>query len=138
MKNWQYLFIIEGILTILVGFAAWPLLPVGPGTAYFLKDNEKKVAVDRIREDNALYVAHTYSESGVEDDRLTKRDVIETAKDWKLWYILGFNICASIPGQAFSVFLPLVVQGLGYSSIQANLVSFDTALSVHNTSPASR
>jgi hypothetical protein len=48
--------------------------------------------------------------------------VEETAKDWKLWYALIFNIYASVPAGAFSVFLPLVVKGLGYTSITANLV----------------
>lgn len=37
--------------------------------------------------------------------------------------MLFFNILASVPGQAFSIFLPLVVRGLGYSSIEANLMS---------------
>ena len=54
---------------------------------------------------------------------LTARDVAETAKDWKLWFALVFNICASVPASAFSVFLPLVVQGMGYQAINANLVS---------------
>lgn len=73
--------------------------------------------------DNAEFVTHTYGADGIERERLTKRDVVETARDWKTWYVLVFNICASVPSQAFSVFLPLVVQGLGYSSIQANLMS---------------
>ena len=47
---------------------------------------------------------------------------METVKDWKLWFLLMFNICASVPSQAFSVFMPMVVQGLGYSSVEANLV----------------
>ncbi|KAH7362699.1 major facilitator superfamily transporter [Plectosphaerella cucumerina] len=123
MKNWQYLFIIEGALTILAGLVAWPWLPSGPGSAWFLSPKERRFAADRIRKDNELYTSHVYSEDGVEKDRLTRRDVIETARDWKLWYVLAFNICASVPGQAFSVFLPLVVQGLGYSSIEANLMS---------------
>lgn len=122
LKNWQYLFIIEGVLTILAGLVAWPWLPSGPGSAWFLSPKERRFAADRIRKDNELYTSHVYSEDGVEKDRLTRRDVIETARDWKLWYVLAFNICASVPGQAFSVFLPLVVQGLGYSSIEANLV----------------
>jgi hypothetical protein len=98
-------------------------LPAGPGTAWFLSNEEKTYAVKRIQFDYALYVEHEYAESGVERDRLTKRDMWETIRDWKLWYVLVFNICASVPNTAFSVFLPLVIQGLGYSSIQANLVS---------------
>lgn len=101
---------------------AWFWMPFGPGSAWFLKEKERAYAVERIRVDNAMYAEHTYGDSGVENDRLSKRDVVETAKDWKLWYVLFFNILASVPGQAFSVFLPLVVAGLGYSSIEANLV----------------
>lgn len=37
--------------------------------------------------------------------------------------ILPGNIAASVPGQAFSVFLPLIVADLGYSSYRANLFS---------------
>jgi hypothetical protein len=103
---------------------AWFWMPVGPGSAWFLKPKDRIYAVERMRMDNALYIQHQYGESGMEKDTLTKRDVVETGKDWKLWYVLIFNIMASVPGQAFSVFLPLVVQGLGYSSIEANLVSF--------------
>ena len=84
---------------------------------------DRQYAAERIRLDASVYIQRQNSESSVETDTLTKRDVVETAKDWKLWYILFFNILASVPGQAFSVFLPLVVKGLGYSSINANLVS---------------
>ncbi|GKT67599.1 major facilitator superfamily transporter [Colletotrichum tofieldiae] len=125
LRNWQYLFIIEGALTVFFGLLAWILLPAGPGSAWFLTAEERRFAADRMKADNALFVEHSYDSDGVEEDRLTKRDFVETAKDWKFWYVLAFNICASVPGQAFSVFLPLVVQGLGYSSIEANLVSSD-------------
>ncbi|KAK1980648.1 major facilitator superfamily transporter [Colletotrichum cereale] len=123
LKNWQYLFIIEGALTVSFGLLAWILLPAGPGSAWFLTSQERRFAADRMKADSALFVKHMYDSDGVEKDRLTKRDFVETAKDWKFWYVLAFNICASVPGQAFSVFLPLVVQGLGYSSIEANLMS---------------
>jgi len=45
-----------------------------------------------------------------EETKITKRDIIEAFKDWKLWYVLIFNILASVPPQAFGVFLPLVVK----------------------------
>ncbi|OAP55133.1 hypothetical protein AYL99_10833 [Fonsecaea erecta] len=123
LKNWQYLFIIEGGFTCLIAIIAWFWLPLGPGSAWFLKEKDRAYAVERIRLDNAMYAQHTYGDSGLEKERLTRRDVLETAYDWKLWYVLVFNILASVPGQAFSVFLPLVVAGLGYSSIEANLMS---------------
>ncbi|CAG5164230.1 uncharacterized protein ALTATR162_LOCUS6625 [Alternaria atra] len=123
LYNWQYLFIIEGSLTVLVAILAWFWLPQGPGSAWFLNAEEQGFAVQRIIKDNSKWVAHNYGGDGIERERLTRRDVVETAKDWKLWFLLFFNICASVPSQAFSVFLPMVVQGLGYSSIDANLMS---------------
>lgn len=49
-----------------------------------------------------------------EDTKLTRRDIVEAFKDWKLWYVLIFNILASVPPQAFGVFLPLVVKAISF------------------------
>lgn len=138
LHNWQYLFIIEGSLTGALAIVAWFWMPMGPGSAWFLSPHERDYATQRIKIDVARYVQHTYGEDGLEktNERLSRRDLTETGKDWKLWYVLVFNICASVPGQAFSVFLPLVVKGLGYTSIQANLVSFETTFVEIDTNSA--
>ena len=109
-----------------IALMAWLWLPQGPGSAWFLNGEEQKFAVARVINNHALYVAYEPDSDGGKERRLTRRDAVETGKDWKLWYLLVFNICASVPSQAFSVFLPLVVEGLGYSSIDANLVSSKT------------
>lgn len=123
MLNWQYLFIIEGSLTCFVAILAFFLLPRGPGSAWFLTQQEREFAAERMRRDTALFILHEYGKDGMEKDRLSRRDAIEAAKDWKFYGVIFFNICASVPTQAFSIFLPLVLQGLGFASIQANLVS---------------
>jgi MFS family permease len=125
LNEWQYLFIIEGSLTVFVALPAFLLLPKEPGSAWFLSAAEREYAAQRIRIDNERYVLKEYgaTNASVVSQRLTKRDIIETAKDWKLWSVLVCNICASVPSQAFGIFLPVVVQGMGYSSNQANLVS---------------
>lgn len=106
-----------------MALVAWVWLPDDPGSAWFLDTHERQLAAMRIIKDNIDYVRHDADIDGTVHSRLTNRDVLETIVDWKTWYVLVFNICASVPNQAFSVFLPLVVQGLGYSSVQANLVS---------------
>lgn len=118
LKNWQYLFVIEGSLTCLAALMAWAWLPTGPETAWFLTEEERKLAAERIRLDSDPY-ACTQNDGS---QRLSRRDFVETVRDWKLWCILLFNVCASVPSTAFSVFLPLVVQGMGFKAIDANLV----------------
>ncbi|KAL1968168.1 hypothetical protein VTN77DRAFT_2003 [Rasamsonia byssochlamydoides] len=125
LYSWQYLFVIEGSATCIAGIIAWFWLPTGPGSAWFLTRRQREFAVARMQLDNAQYARHNLGQDGIEkiSERLSKRDIEETAKDWKLWYALIFNICASVSAQAFSVFLPLVVKGLGYTSLNANLMS---------------
>lgn len=119
LKPWQLLFLIEGVLTCVLGAVAWLWLPTGPRGAWFLSHSERQFVVDRVGgvEPNAA----KYSS-------LTRRDLVETLRDWKLWFVLVFNICASVPVTAFSVFLPLVVQGMGYESVEANLMSVPPAV----------
>jgi Major Facilitator Superfamily len=57
------------------------------------------------------------------DKGLSTLDITEALSDWKVWYLLFFNICSSVPSMAFSVFLPLVVKGLGFDSVTANLLT---------------
>jgi hypothetical protein len=106
-----------------MAFIAWFWLPTGPESAWFLNDEERLFAAARILKDHDDYASHDHDTDETKKECLTMRDVVETFRDWKTWYVLVFNICASVPNQTFSVFLPLVVQGLGYSSMQANLVS---------------
>lgn len=111
-------------MTIFVALLALLMLPKQPGSAWFLSQEEKQFAAERMRIDNERYVLSEYGTNTEEvSQRLTMRDVVETAKDWKLWSILICNICASVPSQAFGIFLPVVVEGMGFSSNQANLVS---------------
>ncbi|WYZ41132.1 hypothetical protein EsH8_V_000027 [Colletotrichum jinshuiense] len=96
LKNWQYLFIIEGTLTVFFGLLAWFLLPSGPGSAWFLTPEERQFAADRMKADSALFVEHSYNKHGVEEDRLTRRDFVETAKDWKFCKERGYHIIGGI------------------------------------------
>src|SRR5579859_1781875 len=103
----------EGSLTSFMALLSLIWLPAEPSTARFLSKQEKLFAARRMQVDYALS----------EETAITKRDISETLKDWKLWYVLIVNILASVPPQAFGVFLPLVVKGLGYSGVHSNLMS---------------
>jgi MFS family permease len=41
--GWRWVYIIEGIFSILIGFAVWFGLPSDPSNAYFLNDEEKRL-----------------------------------------------------------------------------------------------
>jgi MFS family permease len=133
LLGWQYLFIVEGACSIVVALVTPFWLAKSPGTAWFLKPNERAYADNRMVIDSTANSDSTY--------KLSRRDLIEALCDWKLWLVLPFNILSSIPPQGFTIFFPLVVkvcfvllynpfleadppiQGLGYSGPKANLMT---------------
>jgi MFS family permease len=99
---WQYLFIIEGTCSIAIALATPFWLPKAPGSSWFLTPAQRSYAENRMIIDSINNKDATY--------KLTKRDVIEAIKDWKLWFVLPFNILTSVPPQGFTIFFPLVVK----------------------------
>lgn len=48
---WQWLFIIEGVITVGVAFIAYPILPNFPRTTKWLSEEERALAIWRLEED---------------------------------------------------------------------------------------
>ncbi|OAA65321.1 Major facilitator superfamily domain, general substrate transporter [Niveomyces insectorum RCEF 264] len=113
LYSWQYLFIVEGSLTMFFAVINFFMLPAEGCTAWFLTDEEKEWARERMQRDNA--------DGNAARRGISKRDIIEVCKDFKMWTVVPGNISASVVYQAFNVFLPLIVQNLGYKSYRANL-----------------
>ena len=75
ISGWQYLFLIEGSLTVAAGIAAFFILPKSAATAYFLTEEERKLAYYRIA-----------TNSSVEpDSKFSFRAAIQVFKTDRLW-----------------------------------------------------
>jgi len=53
MRGWQWLFLLEGVPSVLVGLLVFVLLPNGPKTAKWLTQPERDLVVRRVEEDHA-------------------------------------------------------------------------------------
>lgn len=111
LHGWQWLMLIEGILTIVVGAIAFWWLPASPSTAWFLTDREKAAALARTLRDGSNKV----------DTKFSWKECFEMWKDWKfaMWLIVCFTYPVAFA--TTSNFLPQIVQRLGYSVIKTNL-----------------
>jgi predicted MFS family arabinose efflux permease len=54
---------------------------------------------------------------------VTRRDVRDAVTDWKKVVTIVFNVLATLPVSAFGYFMPLIVKGMGYSGVNASLMS---------------
>ncbi|PPJ56559.1 hypothetical protein CBER1_03885 [Cercospora berteroae] len=111
--GWAWIFILEGLATMLVGAFCWWMVFDWPDTARFLTPDERLRVRRRLAEDKQ-------SSTGEEYD---KRHIIAALKDWKCWgyaVIYMGNLC---PLYAFSLFLPTILTGMGHSGTKLQLLS---------------
>lgn len=110
---WRWLFIIEGTISLVVGLTCWFTLPKNAETAWFLTEEEKALMVARKARD-AIYKGKDKFEWSYVKMAITDPAV----------YISGVALfCASVPLYGFGTFLPTLLRGMGYSSLQANYLT---------------
>ncbi|KAF1836511.1 phthalate transporter-like protein [Decorospora gaudefroyi] len=121
LRGWQWIFIIEGILTCVVAIAAWFIILDFPDKAEmkgFLSHTEAATILQRIENDRGDSVA----------DPLTRAKFFHHLKDAKLWLYATLFMSTTMPAYAFAYFLPVILVGMGYSAGQANALSAPPAL----------
>ena len=112
LNGWRWIFILEGLLTILVSLGAYFFIPNYPLTAKFLSAEERSRVLERLATGDS-----TRSES------FTWSGVLSALKDPKCWlYCLTFHTL-SLPLYTLSLFLPTIITGLGFSAAQAQLLT---------------
>lgn len=111
LHGWQWLMLIEGLLTVIIGVVSFWWLPASPATAWFLDDREKAAALARTLRDGSNKV----------DSKFDWKECFASWKDWKfvMWLFICFNYPVAFA--TTSNFLPQIVQRLGYSVIKTNL-----------------
>lgn len=112
--GWAWIFILEGLATVIVGIVSYWMVFDFPAEATFLAPDDRARVLRRLASDNQASSKH-------EDFQM--RYVLQSLKDWKTY---GWAICyMGCDGAlyAFSLFLPTIIEGLGYSGVTANLLS---------------
>lgn len=112
-RGWSWLFIVEGLLTIVVSLAAYFIMPNYPHVSKWFNAREKQIIEKRLREDSDAVDVEGFRWSEV----------------WRAMTSLQvYGYCFLFHGFSFglytlSLFLPSIIQGLGYKSWQAQLLS---------------
>ncbi|KAH9893416.1 MFS general substrate transporter [Cubamyces lactineus] len=111
---WAWIFIIEGLVTVVAGFMSFWIIQDFPDTAKFLTEAERTVVVRRLQSDDQ------YSAAG---ENLRWHYIWRSLLDWKTWIGMLLYTGADGPLYAFSLFLPSIINQLGYKATPANLLT---------------
>ena len=100
LEAWRWLFIVEGIISLVLGAICWVTLPNTAEKAWFLKEDERQLMIDRRARDVAY--------KG--EDKLSWSDVRLAFTD-PIVIIAGLSLfAAGIPLFGFGIFLPTIIR----------------------------
>ncbi|OCH91080.1 MFS general substrate transporter [Obba rivulosa] len=124
VAGWRYLFLIEGILTLVVGVASFFMMPPSPTQTKawyrpngWFNEREEIIIVNRVLRDDP-------SKSDMHNRQgLDLKLIWKVLKDWRLWplYILGMT--HFIPVTPPQTYLTLSLRNLGFDTTQSNLLT---------------
>ncbi|CDO76936.1 hypothetical protein BN946_scf185006.g18 [Trametes cinnabarina] len=109
--GWAWLFILEGLFTVLFGVTCYFMLSNAPAESSWLSDDEKIAVVQALRQDGII-------SRGEQDASYTLANCVRT---FLQPHVLLIMVIGFLNGR-FS-FLPSIVSGLGYSGTRAQLMS---------------
>lgn len=111
LHSYQIIFLFCGLLSVLVSIPVYLFMPDSPMEAKFLNDNDKVIAVERLR----VY------QMGVASKGWKWDHVLEAFMDIKTWLWFSMLTAVSIPSGGITTFGPLIVQSFGFTQFQTIL-----------------
>jgi ACS family tartrate transporter-like MFS transporter len=114
LAGWQWLFLVEGIPAVILGFVVFAILPDGPRQARWLSPDEKAWIASRLEHERDAKRNHGYS---------TLRAALRSGNVWAL-ALIYFDVVMSFYG--ISLWLPQIVQS--FSGLNDLLVGFVSAV----------
>ncbi|HZF45899.1 MAG TPA: MFS transporter, partial [Sphingomonadaceae bacterium] len=117
MRGWQWLFLLEGIPSVLVGLAVLARLPDRPGDARWLGEKERALVEQRLAEDEARKAHHGQ-----------RHALSEVFTDWRIWALALADFLRAIINNALNFWMPTLVQEIGIDKADYFRVGVVTAI----------
>jgi len=124
LNGWQWIFAIEGAITMLLGFLGYVTIIDFPDKASqpspitkrpFLTDAEANIVLARIQRDRGDAVA----------DKLTRSTIAKHLRDWKIWEFAWLYFLNNVVAYSWGYFLPIILRNdMGYSVAMSQILSF--------------
>ncbi|KAF6748836.1 major facilitator superfamily domain-containing protein [Ephemerocybe angulata] len=105
LKGWQWIFLVEGLLTVVLGLVTWFFVADFPQKNKFLTEEQTKMILDRVEADRGDSVP----------DEITPRVVGKHLLDPFLWSFALMAMSATMPAYAIGFFVVILLQSMGFS-----------------------
>ncbi|KAF2019995.1 hypothetical protein BU24DRAFT_365769 [Aaosphaeria arxii CBS 175.79] len=127
LSPWRLLFLLEGFPSIIIAVWAWDFIPDSPGTAKWLTNRQREVAVLRLRQEKEAAELEQSSEKypiqGTSPRGINVKEIIQTLKDPKCYLTAFMFFSCNVAFSSMPVFLPTIIKDMGHSSMNAQALS---------------
>ncbi|OAX32847.1 MFS general substrate transporter [Rhizopogon vinicolor AM-OR11-026] len=114
LESWSWIFLLEGLLTIVVAIFSFFWLVDFPDTAMFLTPEERAFVIWKKK----------YDISSVgEEEKFAVRYVWAAFADWQVWILILVNLSMVVPLTGITLFLPTIINSFGYSTPISQLLT---------------
>lgn len=120
--GWRWIFILEGLLTFLVGVLSFWWFPKYPQDAAFLTEREREYVVWSVHNLTNEVRVHPDAPKG-EDTSNDRRFLWAVFLDPNCWLRLFSHMGILLPLYGISLFTPTIIRNLGYTATNAQLLS---------------
>ncbi|KAK3496344.1 MFS general substrate transporter [Neurospora crassa] len=116
LEGWRWIFIIEGLMTILAGLVAYLLLPTSVTTAPYLTEEEKEYAARRLLGDTGADTANGTSPVLEREERFRWSEVRRGIFNLQVWLTATAYFSLGAGLYSFGLFLPTILDDLKITS----------------------
>jgi len=111
LQGWQWLFVVEGITTVLLGISVLFILKDGPDKADWLQPEEKLWLATELDRDHAIYGATKHHAFG------------DAFRMPTLWFLAAVYVTIQVGVYIVNLWMPLMLSSLGAGAHDAGLIA---------------
>ncbi|KAJ6782851.1 hypothetical protein PWT90_02850 [Aphanocladium album] len=127
LEGWRWIFILEGLLTVIVACVSFFLLYDFPETASFLTEEERAFVVYRLKYQGQVAGKGATNGAAVtkvaESEEFQWKYVWQAFTDWQIYVNLFVYWGVVCPLYGISLFLPTIIKDLNYKNSTAQLMT---------------
>ncbi|KAK7455123.1 hypothetical protein VKT23_004704 [Stygiomarasmius scandens] len=105
LNGWSWIFLVEGIITVILGVITYLYIPDFPDRNTFLTPEQTRLVLDRVQKDRGDSVA----------DTITTRKVFSHLGDWLIWAYSLMFMGGTMVSYAIAFFNTTILRSMGYS-----------------------
>lgn len=117
MEGWRWIFVLEGIMTSVIGFGGLFLVPGFPDTAKFLSEEKRAILLHKLDNDKRGSLDNNAPST------LSEISWMRVLRDYKIWLMTLLFFCCDMTIASIANFLPTILTQLGWTASRAQVMS---------------